>query len=256
MATPAGDTCLPGILRLSPATRRRIYWHAGLGPGYMLYGRIASMAQQYKRCLKNGTPPLPPWPLTSPPAPSSWQWSATYARTKRVSKSPVSSSPASAYCRADWPRAEHAAIREWAETVDWMRERLNLPGLTLYLALPTGAGWGHEEEGKDMTQVEGDAVLAGYWRIMEPLTRLGASREDGTGLARFYAELAWPWGWCSWVREKEMNCEVRWDWVASKERQLKEGAERRMMGARYERVCTGPGLPAKSVWPYAYERDC
>jgi hypothetical protein len=160
------------------------------------------------------------------------------------------------FCRADWPQAGHAALREWAETVDWMRDRLNLPGLTLRLALPSGAGWGHEEEHRDLTRAEGDAVVAGYRRILEPLTRLGASGEDGTGLARFYAEMAWPWRWTSWVSENQRNPEVPWDWVASKDRQLKEQAERFIMGARYERVCTGPGLPAESVWPYSCARHC
>ncbi len=157
--------------------------------------------------------------------------------------------------RADWPQAPHAALREWAETVDWMRDQLNLPGLTLRLALPASAGWGHEEEFRKLTQAEGDAVLAGYWRILEPLERLGASREDGPGLARFYAEMAWPWRWASWDGE---NGEVSWNWpwIVSNEKQLNERAERFIMGARYKRGCAEPGLPAASVWPYSCERHC
>ncbi len=148
----------------------------------------------------------------------------------------------SPFCRADWPQAEHPALREWAETVDWMRGRLNLPGLTLRLALPTSAGWGHEEEYREMTQVAGDAVLAGYQRIVEPLALLGASREDGAGLARFYAEIACPWLWTRRVR--------------SRKERLKERTERFIMGARYESVCTGLGVPAESVWRYSCQRHC
>ncbi len=160
------------------------------------------------------------------------------------------------FCRADWPQLEHAALQEWAETVDWMREHLNLPGLTLRLALPASAGWGHDEEHRDLTGAEGEAVLAGYWRILEPVTRLDACWDDGAGLARFYAEMAWPWRWCSWVMEKWMRDEVPRDWVDSKDRQLKARAERFIMGARYERVCAGPGLPTESVWSYSCQRHC
>ncbi len=160
------------------------------------------------------------------------------------------------FCRADWPQAGHAVLQDWAETVDWMRDHLNLPGLTLRLALPTSAGWGHEEERRDLTQAEGDAVLAGYWRILEPLTRLGANQEDGAGLAKFYAEMAWPWRWTSWEMEEHMNDEAPWEWIDLKDRLLKERAERFIMGARYERVCAEPRLPAESAWPYSCARHC
>ena len=55
MAAPADDARLPGILRLSPATRRCIYWHAGLGPGYQLYGDITSACYN----LDGGNGPKP-----------------------------------------------------------------------------------------------------------------------------------------------------------------------------------------------------
>ena len=157
---------------------------------------------------------------------------------------------------ADWPQAEHAALREWAETVDWMRDHLNLPGLTLRLALPTASAWGYDGQARDLSQAEGDAVLEGYQRILEPLSRLSACREDGSGLARFYAQMEWPCERSSWVKEKQLNGEVPWDWPDSEARRLKERAERFIMGARYERVCTGPGVPAESVWPYSCARHC
>lgn len=144
------------------------------------------------------------------------------------------------------PRDGHPALLDWPETLDWAKQELNLPGLTLRLVMafndedrPTGS-WG-------MTRAQGKEVLALYNLILLPVRRLDPA---GGGLARFYAELVWPLRWTSWARQKRDE-EGGEDWLASKGEELKRRAEQSIMGERYERVQAVTQEPQESLWTWS-----
>ena len=87
------------------------------------------------------------------------------------------------------PRDGHPALEDWLETLDWAKHSLNLPVLTQRLVVATSAG--SEPQGsREMRRAQGKEVLAVYNSIVYPLSGLGPT-SDG-GMARFYADLAWP----------------------------------------------------------------
>ena len=147
------------------------------------------------------------------------------------------------------PRDGHPALVDWLETWELAKHNLNLPVLTLRLIVATCAHSGHQGFG-EMTRAQGKEVLAVYNSIVHPLRRLGPT-SDG-GLARFYAELAWPWRWTTWVSVKleAMSNQEAYDWLASKDRELKRRTEQFVMEERYERVCVAAREPQASAWTW------
>ncbi|KAK4102443.1 hypothetical protein N658DRAFT_566031 [Parathielavia hyrcaniae] len=155
----------------------------------------------------------------------------------------------SAFSYATRPRDDHPAFRDWDETVEWARDKLNLPVLTLRLVVAghpeTGPGRGPWGSG-DTTRAQGKEVLATYNRLLLPLRRLGRAEEGlggGGGLARFYARLPWPLRWSKEVgrRFSDMDLESK-DW------EIKVRAERFVMGERYESVSAAGAEPHMSCW--------
>ncbi len=153
-----------------------------------------------------------------------------------------------------WPSDGHPAMQDWQETIEWVKDKINAPALTVRLMM---GGNGpclprYPDNRQKMTQAQGNEVLAGYTRIFELLVRLGGNN----GLARFYAYFSWPWKWTQWVDDKfNDDYDVALAWLESKERPLKEHAERLIMGTRYERLYIGDGEPKVSFWQYRYEPD-
>lgn len=157
------------------------------------------------------------------------------------------------YSHQGWPQDDHPALRDWSQTIEWLRPRINAPGLTIRLVMADASEWGAPEDRYLMTKEQGMAVIAGYTRILQPLVRL---RSDDD-LDRFYAQIAWPWRWTprSQARLFLHDLEDGMDWLKSKEDVLKERVERVVMGERYEKLITGRDEPPKSVWQYRFERD-
>jgi hypothetical protein len=144
------------------------------------------------------------------------------------------------------PREDHPALLDWAETLDWAKNKLNLTALTLRIIMVRSREYqSNENQALQMTRAQGKQVLATYNRIIAPLERLGAATDNG--LARFYAELEWPWLWTEWVGDK-LEEEGGLEWLQSKRRELKTRAERGIMGERYDRVGSPAGEPHRSVW--------
>ena len=80
-------------------------------------------------------------------------------------------------------------MQDWWTTVDWLRGKINPPGLTLRLAVAdTGPGAPPSYYGT-ITVHEGDAIMKAYMDLLQPLVPLA----NDDGLARFYAHLAYPW---------------------------------------------------------------
>jgi hypothetical protein len=149
---------------------------------------------------------------------------------------------------ACWPHDGHPALQDWVATIDWARNKINTPGLTLRLTMAGSLAWppARPDERKLVTQAQGDQVLAGYDRILKPLACLG---EDG--LARFYADFAWPWKWVYPLYDGHRELTHYQDllaWTRSKEDVLNERAGRFILGDRYDRLRLGEGTLEIMPW--------
>ncbi|KAH6641207.1 hypothetical protein F5144DRAFT_506277 [Chaetomium tenue] len=147
-----------------------------------------------------------------------------------------------------WPSDEHPALQDWRETINWVKTKIRTPAMTLRLTM--AGSLSHRppqpDSRREVSQGEGDNVLAGYDRILEPLACLGG--EDG--LAQFYADFAWPWKWTSWASEtrRAMNRDTAREWTKSRENVLNERAERLILGGRYEWLSTNEGRLEERPW--------
>lgn len=139
------------------------------------------------------------------------------------------------------PSDGHPALQDWVKTLDWVRDELNLPALTLRLVVASDSPPTTTSE--EITRAGGKEVLAVYNSILHPLRSLSAA-PSGTGLARFYARLAWP---LKWSREVVWSREL----VDAKECQLKRRAEQHVMGDQYVRACVSAREPHDSVWTWS-----
>jgi hypothetical protein len=123
------------------------------------------------------------------------------------------------YPHQTWPQATHPAIQDWRATVDWLRDKINAPGLTVRLvaADPTD-GWvppGDEDptDRSAMTVPQGNVILAAYREIIRPLRHLASGND---GLARFHTQLACPWRWTEASME-QLAQPGGWEWIESLE---------------------------------------
>lgn len=144
------------------------------------------------------------------------------------------------------PDDDHPALKDWPETIEWAKNRLNLPALTLCLVVAGNHGF-EPAESKNMSRAQGEQILETYKHIYSPFQRLGGSSSDG--LARFHAAFAWSWKWTglAWLRFKE----EAWEWLEDAEPELKVEAESFVMGDRYEHGCLRAGQPTRSVWKWS-----
>lgn len=156
------------------------------------------------------------------------------------------------YNHACWPKDGHPALLDWAETIRWIKGKINAPALTIRLVMAGSLSWSpeHPDQRVELTEGQGGEVLAGYERIVKPLALL--TGQDG--IARFYADFAWPWKWTTWADEKRWATEYEawWKWMKSKEDELNESAERFVMGNRYGQLHSGASAPEDSPWKVAY----
>lgn len=124
----------------------------------------------------------------------------------------------STYARDSWPWEGSRTLNEWKDTVQFMKENMNIEGLTLHLYLAD-----HSVPVESMTKSRAREVLQAYYRVLAPLAGLGDE-----GLKAFSA--------CIWLSP---NILTLWDWgsgykmKAQVERMLSASAERLVMGSRY-----------------------
>jgi hypothetical protein len=147
-----------------------------------------------------------------------------------------------------WPGDGHPALQDWIETIDWVKDKIRTPAVTLRLTMAGSLGKIPEypDERQELSPAQGNRVLAGYDRILRPLACLGGR----DGLAHFYADFAWPWKWTTWAyaRRQELGYKLGSEWTKSKEDVLNEGAERFILGDRYERLSAGEGRLKERPW--------
>ncbi|AEO60625.1 hypothetical protein MYCTH_97150 [Thermothelomyces thermophilus ATCC 42464] len=115
----------------------------------------------------------------------------------------------------------HPALQDWDDTVEWVKDKLNLPALILRLVV-AGHPWHGPENSYKITRADGKEVLATYNHMLHPLQRLNPA--TGQGLARSYAHLPWSLTWSHWAHEQQLNGRSS-DWLESKDRELKKRAE-------------------------------
>jgi hypothetical protein len=150
------------------------------------------------------------------------------------------------YIPSTWPHTDHPAMRDWRETVVWLRDKINGPILTLRLI---GVEIVHDEMvscyiPSTITVAEGNTIYKAYMDLLQPLKQLA---EGPNSLARFYADLSYPWKWTEESRNRG------WDWLRDKKRELKKRVERHVMGDRYGSLYKdGKKEPEKSRWQQVY----
>lgn len=122
-------------------------------------------------------------------------------------------------------------MQDWWTTVDWLRGKINPPGLTLRLVVAdTGRGAPPSYYGTIAVH-EGDAIMKAYMDLLQPLVPLA----NDDGLARFYAHLAYPWECTEESKIRDRNDLV---WLWREKVALKKRVERYVMGGRYKSLYT------------------
>ncbi|KAJ4391027.1 hypothetical protein N0V93_004640 [Gnomoniopsis smithogilvyi] len=140
-----------------------------------------------------------------------------------------------------WPQEGQPVLQEWAETLAWALNHLNPSGLTIRMVAMDASDWEQPLSRIRMTREQGIQVMAGYMRLLQPLTR-------HTGLRRFYAQVVSPWRWNSSIETSPKATETL-------ERMAKERAEKLVMGNNYSPSKDGCEEPKESVWHHCYERN-
>jgi hypothetical protein len=152
------------------------------------------------------------------------------------------------YCHDHWPKPGHPVMEDWCATVDWLRDKINAPGLTIWLIMDDEDEYPPSKLRGSLENCQGAAIVKAYGHIISPLKRL-AAKDDGLG--RFYAQLG-----CieSWTRDgyEQMMSQPSWRvWYESREREKNERGERYVMGDRYDAQYAGGNEgPVKSIWQF------
>ena len=138
-----------------------------------------------------------------------------------------------------WPC--RAAIQDWSETVDWIRDKVDAPALTVSVVMADFHD-GFEDVRKDLTKDQGTQIIGGYLSVLYFLGPL--ARDDGLG--GFHVQVAYPWRWTPGNRQRGS-----W-WLAEEERRLKEFSEGFALQGKGPR---NRSALRKSIWQRWYEVD-
>ncbi len=148
------------------------------------------------------------------------------------------------YLPQSWPRAGQPAMQDWLATVDWLQDKINAPGLTIRLVGADVSCFTPDVYKTTISISDGEAITRSYqelWRSLKPLA--------DNGLAGFYANFPCPWQFFGEPR----NYLTRWNWLEAQRQELKELAERMVMGDRYEELyADGRKEPTQSFWTWTH----
>ena len=145
-----------------------------------------------------------------------------------------------------WPETDHPAMQDWWFTMDWLKDKANLPALTIRLVVVPTPMTMPLSVYRMITPDEVETVMTAYSDLLQPLAQLAAH-----GLARFYAHFPSP---------REWTPEVQW-WFPTRpwellRQTLKKDAESSVMGSRYEDLyANGREEPETSDWKMLYPRS-
>ena len=139
------------------------------------------------------------------------------------------------YLHSDGP-----AYQEWLQTIEYVKEKFNLPLLTLriYMAEYNSSGCGSRPFHADMAQEQRVMLVKTYARIVAPLSKL-------QGLRRCFVHIAWPFDWSAAgrrVRYRDVEAQTRG--VEALEHKL----ERCVLGSNYDSTTLGKSKLRRSQW--------
>jgi len=151
------------------------------------------------------------------------------------------------YLPSTWPQTDHPAMQNWWETVGWLRDKIN--GTAFSLRLVVAETISEHPPEAPIEEGEGDRIYTAYMDLLQPLRQLA---EGHNGIARFYANFPYPWEWTlEDFRHLDLGWPPRWRWLDDKKRELKESAERQVMGDRYDSLyANGVEEPKPSLWQH------
>lgn len=128
-----------------------------------------------------------------------------------------------------WPREGSRVLSEWKDTVQFMKEKMNMEGLNLDLYLGDSRG-PTAQRFEGMTRAQVRELLQAYFRILAPLAGLG---EEGLKAFSVYISLP-PEMKTTWHLDRRLTGVPRCAYEAwgQTEQILRESAERLVMGSR------------------------
>lgn len=157
-----------------------------------------------------------------------------------------------------WPRDQkHPTLQDWSDTVDWVKDKINRPALTMRVTAKFNDDEGGTGDPFEVTDDEAEEIRAVYLGIiLQPLARLGGI----DGLGGFSADLTWPWRrHFSALSPHILEERIRADEIMrASERSLNQLAEKLVLGGpdgRRPVLDTRPPLK-RGAWEPVYARDC
>ncbi len=151
------------------------------------------------------------------------------------------------YGSFSWPQYSDPAVQDWRATARWLQDRINGPGLTFrVVAAEPRTPSLHIQYPAWLTVGNGDRTEKGYMTILHPLAQLA---KGSNGLARFYADLHFPWE----ETEAGISLPESSNWVQEGKRKLKKRAESLVLGDRYaSQYANGKQEPEMSLWKHMF----
>jgi hypothetical protein len=147
------------------------------------------------------------------------------------------------YVPHGWPNTKRATILDWHDTIEWIRNKINAPALTLSLVMADFHGNDVPNLRGDLTKEQGHQIIKAYSSILlclRPLAR------DG-GLAGIYIQPAYPWRWAPGAIP---GIQRHHNWLAEAEREIKKNSEEFVFGGKNS---LNRAEPRKSIWQRWYE---
>lgn len=91
-----------------------------------------------------------------------------------------------------WPTPDCPAMQDWCETVDWLKNKINGPGLTLGFVEAELIDYHGGGEVDIISEEEADMLHNSILAILTPFKQLV---NGPNALGRFYVEVSYPWEW-------------------------------------------------------------
>jgi hypothetical protein len=155
-----------------------------------------------------------------------------------------------------WPQDEqHPTLQDWSDTIDWVKDKINAPALTMRMVATFRADGGHAGYPAEITEDEAEEIMETYLRILRPLARLGGTG----GLAAFSAKLSWPWRrLASALNVRDEERETLEEILRASERSLRSRAECLVLAGPRTDVFVPEDSrprPTRGAWEYVYVLD-
>lgn len=133
------------------------------------------------------------------------------------------------YLALSWPQSGQPAMQDWWATVDWLRDKINAPGLTLWLVgAEARYDWADAEDNPTITPAQGDAIMQSYIDIVRPLRKL---LEGPDGLAWVQVDFRYPWQYVETTERRRWGGNY-YKWLCQRDRETNDKLVRYVVGDR------------------------